>query len=203
MCRIHDFWRDSWGRWCVFIYINICVLDWCYILKATVCFFRHVNTTAVMSTGRGFKICQAKRVYSISTEQKVYKLNILVYAFCLHIACCTVAYIFLKYISFGRRTLCMYLNAGTCGKNKWSWREKMCVSFVLSFYYLSKSNLEKGSEFFGTKRYPIDVRLNFSYALFASLSTFLKQELGRYLQPILKHMLDTLRSTEGFLVSVW
>jgi hypothetical protein len=39
-----------------------------------------------------------------------------------------------------------------------------------------------------------------SYGLFASLSTFLKQEMGRYLQPILKHVLETLRSTEGFVV---
>ena len=39
-----------------------------------------------------------------------------------------------------------------------------------------------------------------SYGLFASLSTFLKQDMGRYLQPILKHMLETLRSTEGFVV---
>ena len=42
----------------------------------------------------------------------------------------------------------------------------------------------------------------FSYGLFASLSTFLKQEMAGYLQEILKPMLDTLRSTEGFVVSV-
>jgi hypothetical protein len=42
--------------------------------------------------------------------------------------------------------------------------------------------------------------LRFSYGLFASLSTFLKQEMGVYLQPILKHILETLRSTEGFVV---
>jgi hypothetical protein len=42
--------------------------------------------------------------------------------------------------------------------------------------------------------------LHSSYGLFASLSTFLKQEMGVYLQPILKHILETLRSTEGFVV---
>lgn len=37
------------------------------------------------------------------------------------------------------------------------------------------------------------------YGLFASLSSFLKQDMAKYLQPILKHMLNTLQSTEGFV----
>ena len=41
-----------------------------------------------------------------------------------------------------------------------------------------------------------------SYGLFASVSTILKTNMGKYLQDIVKFMIDSLQSTEGIVVSI-
>ena len=38
------------------------------------------------------------------------------------------------------------------------------------------------------------------YGLFASVSTILKTNMGRYLKDIIKYMIDSLQSTEGIVV---
>ena len=39
-----------------------------------------------------------------------------------------------------------------------------------------------------------------SYGLFASVSTILKTNMGKYLKDIVKYMIDSLQSTEGIVV---
>lgn len=41
-----------------------------------------------------------------------------------------------------------------------------------------------------------------SYGLFASVSTILKTNMGKYLKDIVKFMIDSLQSTEGIVVSI-
>ena len=79
----------------------------------------------------------------------------------------------------------------------------MCVSYILTecFKYEILTKLLPTAKLGGFILYCFFISTVASYGLFASLSTFLKQDMGRYLQPILKHMLETLRSTEGFVVS--
>ena len=79
----------------------------------------------------------------------------------------------------------------------------MCVSYILTefFKYEILTKLLPTAKLGGFILYCYFISTVASYGLFASLSTFLKQDMGRYLQPILKHMLETLRSTEGFVVS--
>jgi len=39
------------------------------------------------------------------------------------------------------------------------------------------------------------------YGLFASVSTILKTNMGKYLKDIVKYMIESLQSTEGIVVS--
>lgn len=49
--------------------------------------------------------------------------------------------------------------------------------------------------------YETDLMPIFRYGLFASISTILKTDMEKYMQEIIQHMMDSLQSTEGVLVS--
>ena len=46
----------------------------------------------------------------------------------------------------------------------------------------------------------IQFTLFYRYGLFASVSTILKTNMGKYLKDIVKYMIDSLQSTEGIVV---
>lgn len=47
----------------------------------------------------------------------------------------------------------------------------------------------------------LDVIFFSRYGLFASVSTILKTNMGKYLKDIVKYMIESLQSTEGIVVS--